>query len=477
MIKNIKYIFVDLDGTLVRTDLFFESIIKRIKQNPLSIFQIITWLMQGRSVSKEKLAKLVTINPEYLPYETELIDYLKEQKKNKTIILATASNQLYANSIAEHLGIFDKVIASDKKNNLKGRHKLSAILKITGNDSFIYAGDSKADRPIWQDAQCNIFVNAPQKNIEEAKLHNKAEKIIKSRSSIPLAFINEMRIHQWAKNFLIFVPLFTSHNYLETTSLISTTYAFLCFSFCASGVYFLNDMLDLDADRFHKSKRYRPLASGNLPLSFGFAGAFILPIVAFGVAWLNLPSTFLYILLFYYLVSNTYSFILKRISSLDVMTLAILYTLRIVAGAEAINVVISSWLVAFSVFVFVSLAYLKRYIEISTLTKSTEKTNERGYFKDDAESMFSLGVANMTASVVILSFYINSAEVASLYKNPKILWGLCWLMLYWGNRIWIAARRGNIHDDPVVFAIKDNISRLIGLGFLIVVISAKYLQI
>ena len=477
MKKNIKYIFVDLDGTLVRTDLFFESIIRLIKQNPLAIFQIFKWLLEGRSVAKEKLAKLVTINPEYLPYETELIDYLKEQKKNKTIVLATASNQFYANSIANHIGIFDKVIASSKEINLKGKNKLVAIRKITGDDSYAYAGNSIADRPIWQNAHSNIFVNAPQKDIDNARLQGKVEKIIKSNSSILLAFIKEMRIHQWVKNLLIFVPLFTSHSYLETTSLLSATFAFLCFSLCASGVYFLNDMLDLDADRSHKTKQFRPLASGNLPLPFGMIGVVGFPIVALNIAWFTLPTTSFSIILFYYLVTNAYSFVLKRIPTLDVMTLAMLYTLRILAGSEAINVEISSWLLAFSVFVFVSLAYLKRYIEISTLFKSTEKANERGYFTNDAESMFTLGVSNMTASVLILALYINNDEVTNLYKSPKILWALCWLMLYWGNRIWVAARRGDICDDPIIYAIKDKVSRWVGIGFLIVVILARYIRI
>ena len=477
MEKEIKYIFVDLDGTLVRTDVFLESVLKLIKQNPFAIFKLILWTFQGRSVVKERVAKLVDINPESLPYETELIDYLKEQKKqNKTIVLATASNEAYANKIAKYLGIFDKVIASTKYNNLKGENKLSAIHEIVGDTPFIYAGDSSADRPIWKEASANIFVNAPRSDVETAKAQGKAEKVIASRSTAH-EFFKEMRVHQYAKNILIIVPLLTAHQYLDVTSIFAAILAFLSFSLCASGVYFLNDMLDLDVDRQHKIKCHRPLASGRLPLSIGIMGAVGMPLFAFILAWFLLPISFFGVLLFYYLLTSAYTFVLKRISTMDVMILAILYTLRIVAGSEAIGVELSSWLLAFSVFVFVSLAYLKRYIEIASFSESSEKAHGRGYSSDDAETMFILGVSNITASVLVMALYINSSEVSALYESPSILWGLCWLMLYWGNRIWVGARRGKITDDPVVFAIKDKVSRILGLGFVAVIIAAKHINL
>jgi len=474
---NIKYIFVDLDGTLVRTDLFLESVLVLVKQNFLNIFQIIFWILQGRSVAKARVASLVAIDAEHLPYEAALIDYLKEKKKqNKIIVLATDSDKIYADSVASHLGFFDKVLASDGKNNLKSKNKLAAIRKMVGNEDFIYAGDSYVDRPIWQAASSNIFVNAPHRDIEEAKSKDKVDKIFFSKNrSVSSAFIKEMRLYQWVKNVLVFVPLFTSHAYQEISALVTVSLAFLCFSLCASGVYFLNDMLDLSADRRHERKRLRPLAAGDLPLSIGIAGALGLPLVAFTMAWFLLPIAFFGVLLFYYLATNAYSFFLKRISTADVMTLAILYTLRIIAGSVAINVLLSSWLMAFSVFVFVSLAYLKRYTETSALSIDADKEHGRGYSVEDSETMFSLGISNITASVLVLALYINSDEVTALYKNPEILWFLCLLMLYWGNRIWIGARRGKIHDDPIIFAIKDKVSRIIGIGFILVVIAAKYI--
>ncbi|MDE1463024.1 UbiA family prenyltransferase [Spartinivicinus poritis] len=482
MSTEVKYIFVDLDGTLVRTDLFLESILKLIKQKPFYIFQIIFWLLQGRQVAKAKVANLVEINAENLPYTTELVDYLKTQKKQgKRLILATASNQAFANTVAKYLGIFDQVIASDNTNNLKGSNKLASIQNIVGNDNFSYAGDSLADRPIWQKADSNIFVNAPLKDIEKAKRNGKAEKIITPTQSTGLAFIKAMRVHQWVKNLLVFVPLFTSHSYYEPATVFSAVIAFLSFSICASGGYFLNDMLDLEADRNHNTKRFRPLAAGTLPLSIGIASAIILPLLSFILAWLLLPLSFFIILVFYYIAINAYSFIIKRVSTADVMTLAILYTTRIVAGSVAIGVTLSSWLLGFSIFIFVSLAYLKRYIELYSLAKATHhnanKASGRGYSVSDQETMFTLGIANITASVLVLSLYINSEEVTTLYQSPQLLWLLCFLILYWGNRVWVGARRGKIADDPIVFAIKDRVSQFVGFGFLIVVLSAKYFQI
>ena len=473
-----KHIFVDLDGTLIRTDLFLESLLQLLKRKPFNILRIIGWILRGRSFAKERLASCVDIDVEHLPYETQLLDYLREQKEQgKSIILATASHRSYAEQVARHLGIFDDVIATQAEINLKSRHKLAAILEATGDAEFTYAGDSSADRPIWEAASANILVNAPVKDVQAAEATDKAEKVFKSRPPVWRAFLKEMRPHQHAKNFLIFVPLFTSHGYEESSVLLIALLAFVSFSLCASGVYFLNDLLDLQSDRRHPRKQDRPLASGNLSLPIGIAGAFALPVVAFATALAFLPTIFVAVLALYFLIANAYSFALKRISTADVMTLAILYTLRVVAGGAAIGIALSSWLMAFSVFLFVSLAYLKRYIEIEALPENIGSAHGRGYSAADSETMFSLGTANITASVLILALYINSEEVIRLYQSPEILWLLCLLMLYWGNRMWVGARRGKIADDPVIFALQDNVSRIIGGLFVVTVLLARFLDI
>jgi HAD superfamily hydrolase (TIGR01549 family) len=476
MSNSIDHIFVDLDGTLVRTDLFFESILQLIKRNPVNLIRIVIWVLRGRAIAKEKVANLVDVDAENLPYEPSLVDYLREKKaQGKSLILATASHRIWADKVSAYLGIFDHVIATDSETNLKGKRKLAAIRALVGDRQFAYCGDSAADRPIWSDATQNIFVNAPQKDVAAAKSQNKAERVIVSDQSTFRAFIKEMRVHQYAKNALIFVPLFTSHHYQDLALLVNVAVAFVCFSLCASGVYFLNDLLDLSADRAHAKKRHRPLASGDLPISLGVAGSILLPVLAFGIAGMFLNLAFFGVLGAYFLLTNAYSFFLKRISTADVMTLAVLYTLRVVAGAAAAGIALSSWLMAFSVFVFVSLAYLKRYIEVAALSETVDKAHGRGYSAADSETMFSLGIANITASVLVLALYINSDEVTILYQSPIILWLLCLLMLYWGNRIWVGARRGKIADDPVVFAIKDKVSRMVGASFVLVVLAAKYI--
>ncbi|MBL4602315.1 MAG: UbiA family prenyltransferase [Emcibacteraceae bacterium] len=478
MNKNIKYIFVDLDGTLIKTDLLFESALKFLKKNPLNLFLLFIWFVQGKATVKHHLARRIDIDVSKLPYETPLLDYIIELKeKGHHLILATAADMHFAMAIANHLDIFDDVIATDAKVNLKGVHKLVALKEYARGADFSYAGDSSADKPIWKEAASNILVNAPKSAIKEAISQGKADKIINTRNcSTAKAFLRAMRPHQWAKNALIFVPLVTSQFYTDIELISNAVLAFICFSFCASGVYFLNDLLDLEADRQHKTKKNRPLAASDLSIPLGVVGAFVLPAIAFTLSVKYLPANFVTVLAVYFLLTNAYSFFIKYISTADVMTLAMLYTSRVVAGSAALYMMPSKWLMAFSIFLFVSLAYLKRYIEISDEKEGGSNAHSRGYSFADCETMFSLGIANITASVVILALYVNSEEIITQFKTPEILWALCMLLLYWGNRIWVGARRGKIADDPVVFAIKDKVSRMLLLSFVGVILAADLIE-
>jgi len=399
----------------------------------------------------------------------------QEKERGRHLTLATAAHRIYADKVATHLGIFDSVLATDADRNLKGPNKLAAIRDATGGDAFTYAGDSNADSPIWAAASSGIFVNAPAAEVTAAQTSGTAEKIITSRPPLWQAFLRSMRPHQYAKNFLIFAPLFTSQAYLSFSGILASLLAFICFSLCASGVYFLNDLVDLSADRQHTSKRHRPLPSGDLPLRAGVIGAVALPTVAFTLSLIFLPAVFTLVLITYLVITMAYSFWLKQIATADVMVLASLYTLRVIAGSAATGVILSSWFLAFSMFVFVSLGYLKRYIEVAAAPENGGSVQGRDYSYADSETMFSLGVANITAAVVILALYINSPEVKVLYSTPEILWLLCLLLLYWGNRIWVGARRGRIADDPVLFALRDRISLMVGAAFVLVTLAAKYL--
>lgn len=468
-------IFVDLDGTLIRTDIFAESLLRYVRDNPLRLVSLPLLLMRGRAAAKAAIARAAPIDLVNLPYEQKLIEHLRERRrKGARLVLATACHWRRANAIAAEVGIFDAVMASDARTNLKGARKLQAIEAAAEGRPFAYAGDSGADRPIWKAAASVITVNAPARDVREARRSGRLELSLRTRSHPLKALLREMRPHQWIKNVLLFAPLFTSHLYTDLRHDLMALAGFAAFCLAASGHYIFNDLLDLDADRAHAVKRRRPLASGDLTLAAAALASLVLTIAAFALSLAVMPVAFTVTLAGYFALTNAYSLFIKRVSTADIMTLALLYTLRVLAGATAISVLPSSWLLGFSVFVFSSLAYLKRYVEIAALPESAPAAKGRRYSRSDAEALFSLGVAMGTAAVVVLALYISSADVRALYRRPDILWALCFLMLYWNNRLWMGARRGKINDDPVIFAIRDRASRAIGAVFLAVVIAARF---
>lgn len=291
------------------------------------------------------------------------------------------------------------------------------------------------------------------------------------------AFLKTMRLKHWAKNVLVFVPLLTAHQYDDAHAVVTALLAFLCLGLAASGGYFLNDLKDLDADRKHAIKKYRPLASGALSAGWGVFGAIALPLAAFAFAIVLLPKPFLAVLALYLALTIAYSFYLKRVFPADVLTLSVLFMLRVLAGATAISVILSFWLLAFCIFLFVSLAYLKRYIEIDKVEDSSEKISGRGYIGADADAMFILGIASATASIVVLALFINSPEVQAEYPGRNLLWALCLIMMFWTNRIWIAAKRGVVHEDPVEFALGDRASQIAAVLCVVVVLLARYVAL
>lgn len=336
------HLYVDLDGTLIRTDVFGESIIKFVKLNPLNLLRFAIWLTRGRAYAKDRVAQTVDLDIAHLPYESPLVDYLRAAKQQgRRLVLATASHRKYAVEVAEHVGLFDDVIGSDSGNNFKGRAKLAAIREQIGPGEFSYAGDSKADRPIWKKAAAVIMVNAPENDVLEAESRGKAELVIKRSHSLVRAFVKEMRPVHWTKNLLVFLPLLVSSRYLVPDIVLSTLLAFIMFSVCASGIYFINDLLDLDDDRRHDKKRLRPLASGDLPIQVGVVGAFVLPLIAFGAGWMILPVDFLTVLAVYFGLSTAYSFYLKQTPGVNFVTRTAFYALRIAAGAAASGIALS----------------------------------------------------------------------------------------------------------------------------------------
>ena len=441
--------------------MLLESILLLLKHNVFYFFLIPIWLLRGRANLKYQLAQRVDIPCELLPFNPELLAYLREQRANgRSLTLISASNEKPVAAIGEYLALFDVVVGSDQSVNLRAESKLHRIRQINTADSFAYAGNSHVDLPIWAHAQQILLVNCRPALVD--KLLDEASRVTQfdNAASHIRKFIESIRIHQWLKNGLIFLPLLLSHQLNNVGLLLQACIGFISFSLCASSVYLMNDMLDLNSDRLHATKKQRPFASGDLPLFYGFAGAPVLLFAAVLVA-LTLPTEFLYVLATYWTVTCLYSFALKRLFLVDAITLAILYTLRIIAGSAAIGVVTTNWLLGFSVCLFFGLALLKRFTELNNLQSQGEsEISGRAYTTASLRLIPVAGAFSSLLAVGVFAFYINAPDITRLYSMPALLWLICPLLLYLLARIWSLALKGKLHEDPILFAITDRRSQL-----------------
>jgi 4-hydroxybenzoate polyprenyltransferase/phosphoserine phosphatase len=454
---------VDLDGTLVRTDLLLESFLGFIRESPFQILRVLPWLTRGKAALKAELAKRAVPDVKTLPYDERFVEWLRgERAAGRELWLCTASNHRLADAVAAHLGIFAGVIASSDDHNLSGRAKAAELEKRFGKGGFDYCGNEAVDLKVWQSARGAVVVNAPPGVEKRARALNGEVKTFARQRPGLRDFARALRPHQWAKNVLVFVPMFAAHKFTDVASLMPGVLAFIAFGLCASSVYVVNDLLDLESDRRHPRKRTRPFASGKLSIPLGLTFAPLLLAGAAVIAWW-LPFDFRVVLGGYFVLTLAYSFGLKRVVLVDAIALAGLYTSRIVAGAAAVNVPLSFWLLLFSVFLFLSLALVKRYAELDALRRMGGlRASGRGYHVEDLPILHSLGAASGYGGVLVLALYINSPAVEALYKRPEAIWFLCVLLLYWISRVWIKTHRGQMHDDPVVFALKDRVSILVG---------------
>ncbi|MYA35346.1 MAG: UbiA family prenyltransferase [Gammaproteobacteria bacterium] len=459
------HLFVDLDGTLIRTDLLFESLLLLIRRNPLYLAVIPFWLLKGRAWLKHQIARRVEIDPAVLPYNEAFLAWLGDQRaRGRAMTLISASDQRYVSAVAEHVGLFDAAIGSDGKTNLKARNKLQRIEEIVQGSEFAYAGDSRADVPVWAGAGQILLVNCSPSI--SGRFENSPAEVLRFGSAPALfgPLLRAMRPHQWLKNTLLFVPLILSHQLFRPDLLFASAIGFVSFCLCASSVYLLNDMLDLDNDRAHQTKRKRPFASGELALAAGFAAAPALLIGAFLVSLL-LPADFRLVLLIYWLLTCLYSFALKRIFLLDVATLAVLYAFRVTAGAEAIEVAATNFLIAFSLCFFLGLAMVKRVTELVNLQAAPAgAVSGRAYRKNHEPLLSVIGSLASLMAVVVFAFYINAPATTRLYGSPLLLWLICPLLIVLLGRIWWLARAGRLHEDPVLFAVEDRFSQMIVLA-------------
>jgi 4-hydroxybenzoate polyprenyltransferase/phosphoserine phosphatase len=445
---------VDLDGTLIATDLLWEAIVALIRRNPLYLFLLPLWALQGAYVLKSKLAERVEIDAASLPYRVDFLAFLRaEHFKGRKLYLATGSPQPFAAKIAAHLGIFEGVLASAEGVNLTSSRKSAALNRMFGQAGYDYAGNSRADIAVFNAARSSIIV-APDRAAAQFQKRNGALLFAPAAGRVkPL--LKMLRVHQWAKNVLIAVPAVLANDLDRPATLIAIALAFVAFSLAASSIYILNDLIDLPLDRRHASKSKRAIASGSvsIPVALSVAGA--LAAAALGVSLL-LPLLFQLVLGGYAILTTAYSFALKRMLLIDVLTLAGLYTVRVIAGAAATQIDVSFWLLAFSLFFFLSLALVKRFVELEHApAHAALKVAGRGYRAADKQVLAEAGMASAFASALVLALYIDSSEVKQLYGNPWLIWPLCPIVLYLAIRIWVLARRGEMHEDPVVFLLSD----------------------
>jgi 4-hydroxybenzoate polyprenyltransferase len=462
--SDTQVIAVDLDGTFTLTDTLHETLLSIVRNKPYLLLLLPFWLFKGIAHLKQKVAERSELDVTTLPYNLPLIDWLKEEKLNgKKIVLSTAANEQVAQAVVNHFDIFNEFIASDAKINLKSAHKRNALQERYGDKGYDYAGNSSADLEVWAGASGAIVVNASEGVLKTASKITSVTKIFPSDGSGIKDWVRALRVHQWLKNLLLFVPLLAAHQLGNIQSLSSLVIAFISFSLCASSVYITNDLFDLESDRRHPRKRFRPFASAKLPIVYGIVIAPLLISVSIALGTL-VSSDFLIVLLLYLLLTVVYSLVLKRLVLVDCLTLATLYTVRIIAGAAAVSVSLSFWLLAFSIFIFLSLAFVKRYAELVVQSQEGKSSAYgRGYLVSDASLLQTLGVSSGYISVLVIALYLRSEDVVSLYSEPLAIWLLIPILLFWVSWVWLKSARGEMHDDPIVFATKDKTSLLVAM--------------
>lgn len=465
---------VDLDGTLCLSDTLFESVVQLLKSRPWMVLALAVWLVRGRSRLKQRIAEQVPLSATRLPYHQALLGWLRAQRsQGRMLVLATAADASIAQRVQAHLQLFDAVLASDGHTNLKGRAKLAAIRGLLG-DQFSYAGDSRADIPVWQAARSAVLVGVSRATAAAIGPSVRVERRFERPACDARLLFKALRVHQWVKNSLLFVPLLTAFAF-DWPAIATAVAAFMAFSLSASATYLVNDLWDLENDRAHPRKCQRPLASGALPIPQAvLLSAFCLTAgLAIGAA---VGPGFLAWLLVYLVVTSAYSWSLKTYVLLDVITLALLYTIRIVAGAAAIGIGLTPWLLAFSMFMFLSLALVKRTAELVALRDSgRESASGRDYRLTDLSVLWPLGVTAAMSSVVVFGLFITTSDTQHRYLSPHLLWLVAMTLIYWLGRLWVKTGRGEMHDDPVVYAFKDGGSRLTVLAMLALTLAARAL--
>ena len=446
---------VDLDGTLVRSDLMWEAIFLALKANPLNAGRLFVWLLRGKAGFKARLADTVMPDMASLPYDDVLVQWLGEQRAlGRTIILATAAQERFAQRIAHRLGLFHEVCATTESANLGPHAKRRELVRRYGQKGYDYVADSNKDIPVWLDCRRAFSTTRRPVALPDGR-HTEVVGGTRQRWIGPL--VRSMRPRQWVKNLLVFVPMLAAHA-IDAVTALQAVAAFAAFSLCASAAYLFNDALDAPHDRQHATKRHRPIAAGHLPLPVAVSAGAVLMMGA-GVLCTLLDAWFFVALAIYLLATFAYSLWLKRLMIVDIVVLAILYSLRVLGGAAATDIPPSIWLMSFSFFAFLSLALLKRHSELARLQASDGSASHgRGYEAADASAVGTMGVNSAFLSTLVLMLYLNSENVLKLYQRPLLLIGIVPVLVFWFGRLWLLSYRGRMLEDPVLFVTRDTTS-------------------
>ena len=454
---------VDLDGTLLRSNMLHETFWSAFASDWRTPFVAIAGLRRGKAQLKAMLAERSAVDVTVLPYDDEVIAFIRAWREQGGVVaLVTATDQMLADAIGEHLGLFDEVFGSDGVRNLKGENKATFLVEHYGAGNYAYVGDTHADAEVWRNSGHAVVKSRSGRVRAKAQGHASSH-VIQPPAGSAKGLIRALRPHQWLKNVLVFLPIAGAHRLLDTDLMLRAFGAFVAFSLVASSVYLVNDLLDLSADRAHARKRKRPFASGAAAIELGLPVTVLLLAAGMSIAAL-LGLKFLLVIGVYFITTTAYSLSLKRYTIIDICVLAGLYTIRVLAGGVATGLPISVWLLAFSLFIFFSLAAVKRQAELVDAVKAGKlKIVGRGYHPEDLELVSQMATASGLVSVLVITLYLSSDVVAQVYERPKALWGVTPVLLFWVSRVVFKAHRGEMHDDPIVFAAKDKVSMVCGL--------------
>ena len=455
---------VDLDGTLIRSDTLVESALALLKRAPWLLFAMVAWLFGGKARLKGEIAARQPLDASRLPYRMDLVEWLREQAAHRPVYLATAAHRSIAEGVARHLPLFSGVFSTEDVN-LSSSNKARALAAAFGDKGFDYIGNDRADLAVWRHSAGILVAGANPAVSREARRLGPVLAEFDAAPSLGQRlrlWTKGLRLYQWVKNVLVFVAPLAAHALWEPQAWARLAVAFLAFGLAASAIYLVNDLLDLEVDRAHPRKRNRPFAAGLLPITHGLLASPVLLVVALTLA-ASLGSRFVLVLLSYVVVTTLYSAWIKQKLFFDVAALAWLYTVRVVAGAVALSLPLSSWLLSVCGYGFLCLALVKRFAELASMEREQrDAAAGRAYRVQDMPVVMALGCAAGLVASLVMALYVDSTASHLRYSHPKFLWALSPILMVGIGRLWLIAGRGNMHDDPIVFVAKDRASLALG---------------